>query len=420
MLKKKSKYLLVVVLMMLVLPGWSQLRLGTVENLTFFSEALERESTVRVYLPPGYDASDELTKYPVIFTLHGASMGNELYNYMFPIIDALWLSRSIDHFILVMPDGTAAPFNGSFFTNSSLYGNYEDLISYDIVPLIDSVYHTYGTRDMRAIMGQSMGSYGAFKQVLKHPDLFCAIAGHSGPVHIEMLQMLIPDVKAENGDPPYTWNHTPGKGLTNLIMTMAGAFSPNPESPNLVDFPMDDQGELIDSVMQRWNPHNIVEMVRWHMPATDLAIYFDCGSQDEYYLYLHNRALSDSLNLYGIKHQYVEYFGDHTSGLVFRVPVAFNFIDQVFKGNITTGLDARPDHKEVVQVFPNPSDEWLWFRPEHPSELKSIRIFNQLGAQINQINKNQNPIDIRHLPAGIYHVVFDHVSGSSSYQVIIR
>ncbi len=280
----------------------AQFRLGKVEDVTFESTAVGRESTTRVYLPPGYDQNNSHLKYPVILTLHGATVGYEAYDFMFPIIDALWLSGSIEHFILVMPDGRAEPFNGSFFTNSSLYGNYEDLISLEVVPLIDSLYHTYGTREMRAIMGHSMGAYGAFKQILKHPDLYCAIAAHSGPVHIEMLQSLIPDAKAENGDPPYVWNHTPGKGLTNLMMTMAGAFSPNPNSFNLVDFPLDENGELLDSVMQKWNPHNIVEMVRWHMPATDLAIYFDCGSQDQYYLYEHNQALSDTLRLYCIRH----------------------------------------------------------------------------------------------------------------------
>ncbi|MBT5426526.1 MAG: hypothetical protein HOK84_10035, partial [Bacteroidetes bacterium] len=364
--------ILLLVLLLPVRASFSQFHLGTVQDITFHSQALDSESTVRVYLPPDYNPENSYKKYPVIYTLHGASVGYDVYSFMFPIIDALWLSGSLEHFILVMPDGLVGPFNGSFYTNSSLYGNYEDLISYDIVPLIDSLFNTNPSRDMRAIMGHSMGSYGAFKQVLKHPDLFCAIAAHSGPNNIEMLQMLIPDVKAENGDPPYTWNHEPGKGLTNLMMTMAGAFSPNPTSPNLVDFPLDAQAEIIDSVLDRWNPHNIAEMVRWHMPATDLEIYFDCGAQDEYHLHLQNRALSDTLNIFGIKHHYVEYNGDHTSGLVFRVPIAFSFINGVFKRNLTQiEIDARPE-PIVVNVFPNPGTGIFYFEPEKPELLQSI------------------------------------------------
>ncbi|MEA1876607.1 MAG: alpha/beta hydrolase-fold protein [Bacteroidota bacterium] len=411
--------LLTVIIAAYSLAGIAQFHLGKVEDLSFFSNALQKETAVRVYLPPGYNPLNSAKEYPVIMTLHGASSGYEVYSFMFPIIDALWVSRSIDHFILVMPDGQAEPFNGSFYTNSSLYGNYEDLISEDIVPLIDSLYHTKGSRDFRAIMGHSMGAYGAFKQVLKHPALFTAVAGHSGPLHIEMLEMLIPNVKAENGDPPYQWRHEAGKGISNLIFTMAGAFSPNPASDNLVDFPLDEQGDIIDSVMQRWNPHNIVEMVRWHMPATDLSIYFDCGAQDEYHLYLHNRALSDSLNLYGIRHQYVEYNGDHTSRLPFRVPVGFKFIDQVFKGNLTRIklLDIPP--KQVVNVFPNPSNGLVYFDPENPEELKTILVTTSDGKRIRTFKPNQNPMNFTNLPQGTYQIFFQYQKTTTAFPIVI-
>jgi len=399
--------------------GIAQFYLGKVEDISFFSQALQNETSVRVYLPPGYDSENFVKKYPVILSLHGASTGFDVYSFMFPIIDVLWLNGNIDHFILVMPDGQAAPFNGSFYTNSSLYGNYEDLISEDIVPLIDSLFHTKGSRDFRAIMGHSMGAYGAFKQVLKHPDLFTAVAGHSGPLHIEMLEMLIPDVKAENGDPPYQWRHEAGKGRTNLIFTMAGAFSPNPAADNLVDFPLDDQGEIIDSVMQKWNPHNIVEMVRWHMPAINLAIYFDCGAQDEYQLYLHNRALSDTLKQYGIRHEYVEYYGDHTSMLPFRVPVGFQFIDKVFKTNLTRIQKLNIPQKQVVNVFPNPSNGLVYFDPENPEELKSILVTTSDGKKIKTFNPSQNPMDLSSLPKGAYQIFFQYEKSITAFPILI-
>ncbi len=397
----------------------SQYHLGKVEDVSFFSPALDKETTVRIYLPPGYDPENTLKKYPVILSLHGASTGYEVYNFMLPIVDALWLAESIEYFILVMPDGQAAPFNGSFYTNSSLYGNFEDLISEDIVPLVDSLYNTYGSRDFRAIMGHSMGSYGAFKQALKHPQLYTAVAGHSGPLHIEMLQMLIPEVKAENGNPPYQWRHEAGKGLTNLIFTMAGAFSPNPDADNLVDFPLDDQGELIDSVMKKWNPHNIAELVRWYMPTTDLSIYFDCGEQDEYQLYLHNRALADTLNLFGIKHQYVEYFGDHTSGLPLRVPVAFMFIDEVFRGHLSEqGLLDLPE-KQVVKVYPNPSKGIVYFEPENPKDLLSIQIYSNEGKLIKTLGPDQNPMDLTDLPTGSYQVFYHYPRTTTAFPIIL-
>ncbi|MCK5820656.1 MAG: hypothetical protein KAH17_02175 [Bacteroidales bacterium] len=414
-----KRLLLSVIIAAFSLVGIAQFQLGKVEDLSFYSNALQKETTVRVYLPPGYNPANSTKEYPVILTLHGASSGYEVYSFMFPIIDALWLGGTIDHFILVMPDGQAAPFNGSFYTNSSLYGNYEDLISEDIVPLIDSLYHTKENRDFRAIMGHSMGAYGAFKQVLKHPGLFTAVAAHSGPLHIEMLEMLIPDVKAENGDPPYQWRHEAGKGITNLIFTMAGAFSPNPASDNLVDFPLDEQGELIDSVTKRWNPHNIVEMVRWHMPATDLSIYFDCGAQDEYHLYLHNRALSDTLNLFGIRHQYIEYNGDHTNRLPFRVPLGFKFIDQVFKGNLTRIQQLNMPQKQVVNVFPNPTNGLVYFDPENPEELISIVVIASDGRIIQTLKPQQNPIDLSGSPIGTYQILFHYKKTTTAFPVVV-
>ena len=298
------------------------------------------------------------------------------------------------------------------------YGNYENMISDDIVPYIDSAYHTYGKREFRAIMGHSMGAYGAFKQVFRHPKLYCAVSSHSGPVHIEMLEMLLPDVMAENGEPPFNWQYTPGKGLTNLIFTMAGAFSPNPDSDILVEFPISQDGELLDSVLNRWNEHNIVEMVRWYSPLADTKIFFDCGAQDQYYLNLHNQALSDSLNAYSIEHEYVEYTGDHTSGLVFRIPIAFINIDKVFKGNHTKARYLSLPKKEMVSIYPNPTRALLYFEPENPSELERISLNGSDGKTIREFKANQNPINLESVDPGIYLIFFHFKRSVSTFRII--
>lgn len=410
---------LILLLILLPAPTGAQLHLGTVQDLTFYSTALERETTCRVYLPPGYDHDDSDTRYPVIITLHGATVSYEVYNFMLPIIDLLWLNKTIDPFILVMPDGLCPPFNGSFYTNSELYGRYEDLISDDIIHLVDSTFNTHGSREYRAIMGHSMGAYGAFKQLFRHPDRYCAIAAHSGPVHIEMLHMLLPAVRTENGDPPYDWRYTPGRGLTNLLFTMAGAFSPNPLSDRLVAFPLDEQGEVMDSVMRLWNPHNIAEMVRWYMPATELGIYFDCGSRDEYQLYLHNRALSDSLEHYGIRHTYVEHAGDHTSGLPFRIPVAFRFLDQQFKGQQTGGQTLSDRQKRIVRVFPNPTSGQIWYEPEKPAELTDIWLVDELGRKLQSFPPAKQPLDLSGYPDGSYTLLFHYSVGLGRHSVVL-
>ncbi len=352
-----SKWLLVIpVIFVWILSVSAQNETGRDIIEHYYSSALEKGAECRVFLPPGYDSNDINTRYPVIYLLHGASSGYESFDLLLPAVDGFWNSGYIKPFIMVMPDGRSEPYLGSFYTNSVLYGNYEDFIFQDLIPFIDSTYNTLAQKSFRAIWGVSMGAYGAFKQVFKHPEYYTAIAAHSGPVNFDLLVNLIPDLKEEQGNQaPYDWHFESGKGLTNLMISMAGAFSPNLEADNLVDFPLDDQGDMIPEVMEKWKPHNISQLANSFGNNKDISIYFDCGIQDEYKLIHHNRALSDTLTKYNIQHEFKEYFGNHTSGLVFRIPIALKFFDNAFGSVINSieAIDKLPE--DLVRVYVNPS-----------------------------------------------------------------
>ena len=74
-----------------------------------------------------------------------------------------------------------------------------------------------------------------------------------------------------------------------------------------------------------------------HDPATiaiqqkdnlgNLAVYFDCGTEDELGIYPMDVAFDDSLTTYGIQHTWESYSGTHTSGLMERFPVSLAFLD---------------------------------------------------------------------------------------------
>jgi len=396
-------------LMLAATPANAQFHAGTLSDHTFFSKALQKDMVCRVYLPPGYQNQASAPRYPVIYSLHGASVGYEAYDLMYPLVDALWLTGSVKHFILVMPDGQAEPFQGSFYSNSSLYGNYEDYIAEDLITFIDENFRTLAEPSYRAIMGHSMGSYGAFKIALKHPELFIGVAGHSGPLNIEMLDLLIPDLKAENGqNPPFNWAPGAGKSLTNLAFSMAGAFSPNPAAEHLVDFPLDQNGELIADVMNRWKDHNIARMAQSFAKPQAIGIYFDCGNQDNYKLQFHNRALSDSLRAYGIVHQYVEYPGDHNSGLPFRVPVAIRFLDRLF--GTPTATENLTMSQKTFSLVSNPVYDFIEIRSVEPlfsgepSEPIVITLISAAGQAVHQSVASTWPlmIDAKSLRTGLY------------------
>jgi len=149
---------------------------------------------VIVYLPPCYNQGGN---FPVVYLLHGytgnartfASDANTgLYwpvesdfpeGGIYGLLNDLIIAGDLKEMIVVMPDASNM-YGGSFYANSELTGNYEDYIVEDLVSYIDSNYRTIPSRDSRAIVGHSMGGYGAVKLAMKHPDVFGAVASHCG------------------------------------------------------------------------------------------------------------------------------------------------------------------------------------------------------------------------------------------------
>ena len=83
-----------------------------------------------------------------------------------------------------------------------MYGNFEDYIVFDLVEFIDSAYNTIPSREKRAIMGHSTGAFGAMYLALKHPDVYCGVSAHSGPLDFKHFSDWIPVVLSENGGAP--------------------------------------------------------------------------------------------------------------------------------------------------------------------------------------------------------------------------
>lgn len=338
---------------------------GTVKDYSFYSKAMQKKMNCRVYLPGDYKPMDPGTRFPVIYFLHGASLGYDSYDPLFLILDNMILFGLIKPVIVVLPDGLAPPYNGSFYTNSALYGNFEDYISHDLVAFTDSAFHTWAEPGKRGIMGASMGGYGALKIAFKHQDQYIGVAGHSGPVNTALMDIFIPDLISENGGTaPFHWSPGSGKPLTNLTYSMAGAFSPNLGKQYLVDFPLDSMAQPIPEVMERWKTENVSEIARIFHPGPRLGIIFDCGNADDYYLYYQNRSLADTLKKYNINYKYEEYAGDHTSGLPIRATLSLLYFDNLFltSGTGDIALETEPGWK----IFPNPASSILTVSATRP------------------------------------------------------
>jgi S-formylglutathione hydrolase FrmB len=127
------------------------------------------EKTISVYLAPSYDSAQ--ARYPVVYFLPGYGGG------WYPFEDQmnrLIASGGVKEMIVVTVPGQHR-FGGSFYVNSPVTGNWEDLIVADIVGYVDAHYRTLPQSVSRGIGGHSMGGYGALNLAMLHPDVFGAV-----------------------------------------------------------------------------------------------------------------------------------------------------------------------------------------------------------------------------------------------------
>jgi len=272
---------------------------------------------MNIYLPPGYDEGD--TRYPVIYYLHGSGQSHTMWVQGFNIhnvMNSLIKQGKAQEAIIVMPNASGS---GSYLTNSSVAGNYEDYVTQELVEFIDSNYRTLPQRESRGIGGGSRGGYGAMNFAIKHPDVYCAVVSHSGKLSFD-LQM--DDIRLNPND--------------DFYKNMATAFSPNPDSPLLYDYPADDEGNLLEDVWERWleyNPFSLVKTYQENLKRLT-GIYFDHGTSDTGTSVEQARNFDRALTEAGIPHVYEEYAGGHYDRWTSRLYVALPFLSDLLSSEM--------------------------------------------------------------------------------------
>lgn len=375
---------------------------------TFLSNALGTEKIYYVSYPDGYDASDTTTKYPVIIFLHGASVNAEQMvmplELVLPYSQTLY--KNLFKVIFVVPDGSVEPYLGSFYTNSELYGNFEDYISTDLFNEIKNNYNTWNNRKKWSIMGHSMGGYGAMKNALKNPDNYIGVASLSGPIHTTYYNDILPRLLSENGDSiPYTFTYT--RSLTKLVFSMAGAFSPNLNNDPPIDFPVKSDGTIDQDVANRWEINNPINMIKEWNNDPQMAVFLYCGELDGYKLLSQNQLFADTLSKYNIPHTFkIDPTGDHTQSLAVSLPLAINFLYNVMD---TSKIETDPSSITNYEldnsfIFPNPVKNKLYISSKSNEDFQQILIYSIDGKIIYRSIKNEssNEIDVSELPNGIY------------------
>jgi S-formylglutathione hydrolase FrmB len=131
------------------------------------------DSRVRVLLPVGYGRGRR--RYPVLYLLHGVG---DTYTSWMQNTDVTAYSRLFP-LIIVMPDGGSGPDAGWYSDWKDGSRQWETFHIRDLVPYIDRHYRTLGPRH-RAVVGFSMGGFGAMSYAARHPTMFRAAASFQG------------------------------------------------------------------------------------------------------------------------------------------------------------------------------------------------------------------------------------------------
>ena len=195
--------------------------------------------------------------FAVLYLLHGQSDNH-----------TTWTRRtSIERYveglplIVVMPNGARGWYSDS---HADPFAAYESYLLRDLLPFVDRTFHTRASRAGRVIAGLSMGGFGAVKLALKHPELFCAAASHSGA-------FLAPEDWDSAGSSP-EMGRIFGKGA-------------------------------------KGGPDDVFALAERAVPSRLPALRLDCGHED--YLLDRNRRFHRHLDIHGIPHEYAEHPGAH-------------------------------------------------------------------------------------------------------------
>lgn len=300
---------------------------GTALEGNLGGEAIDRD--VIVFLPPGY-AAQKSKRYPVVYALHGYSIGAEQWTHEIHVPQTIEgaAAKGSQEMIVVLPDSKTI-YNGSMYSSSVTTGDFEKFIAHDVVAYIDAHYRTIPNRASRGLVGHSMGGYGASRIGMKHPEVFGALyimspccmssmtGGGPGPAE-QMKERAIANEKkvAAAKSPADLAAQSPG--FASAQYATAAAWAPDPKNPPLYfDLPTKD-GVLQPEIAAKYSANSPLAFVDQYIGNLKQyrAISMDVGDQDG--LRFDATKLHNILDNYGIANSFEIYSGTHVSAVADR------------------------------------------------------------------------------------------------------
>ncbi len=329
---------------------------------------------LRIYLPPGYH-KQQGQRYPVVYLLHGYGGDSRSpivgtrhdLRVNFPLLARLRFARAFSRmigferldrlirrgtlppFILVQPDASlglphihgletlsgSVRKKGSLYTNSPFAGNYDGYVFGDVLQHVDSHYRSEAEKSGRAIVGVSMGGYGALLGAILHPELFQAAVALSPCINcLDLLdvELVVPYNRVLFG--PKRADEQGRLDLDDILDTCDLVFSK--DRPLLPTVQRDPSGRIIimdEQARRNWAASDIGAAAEAHPSAFEgVRLLFNCERSDEFGLAEPCRRLHATLRRLGIEHEFEIYnepqatrISPHSLGIAWHILPALRF-----------------------------------------------------------------------------------------------
>jgi hypothetical protein len=235
-------------------------------------------------------------------------------------------------------------YGGSQFVDSPGTGRYHSYLCDEIVPWVDANYRTLAAAPHRAITGKSSGGFGAMITPMLRPDLFGALATHSGDAlyeysYIPEFAKATRHLRDYDGDIWRWWDDfqsrpsftKPADHDLLMLLGVSACFSANKDGS--VDLPFEpDTGQLRPDVWQRWLDWDPIRMAPQYADAlgAQRGIWIDAGTRDEWFLDLGAKAFRETLREIGVGDHVIQFelFDATHMGIDYRYPLSLAWLSQ--------------------------------------------------------------------------------------------
>jgi len=250
---------------------------GTLQkNIIFKSEILDQTVLYNVYLPSGYDESSGI--FPVIFYLHWFGGDNNSANDLITNLDARMARKQFPDAVIIAPNAGICWYLDDY---AGTY-KYSSMFIREFIPHVNNKYKLTRNPQHRAIMGSSMGGFGALRFTMLNPNQFGICISFMGGMSTK--EQIVND-----NDEDYVTYHQ-----------------------NLYGDNLKDEDRANDFFINN-NPLYIAQQIN---PVVLKKIKWYIQSCDEDYHSLPNAELHATFHKRGVKHEYRVNDGGHDGSCV--------------------------------------------------------------------------------------------------------